>query len=287
MQKNRVKTTEKAFVIKRKKTRSPKPFSKVKKITKVRPKHPKLSKTQLLRRKFKKMKKSKKKDNLYKPRGARKKTFRVSSMQATELFQLQRDGQELRKNRPEIRSRCWMVTNAKTGAIYWGKNYNIKRQIASLTKVMTCLIACELIDILGIDPKTFECTVSENASQVIGTTANLMCGDKVMLYDLLFCLMLPSGNDAAQTLAENLGCLLPKFKGSKNNRKYAAKAFIQYMNSKCRDFHLLNTQFMNPHGLSNDKSFSTTSDISKIYFQALKYKLFKQVISTQKYVSEI
>ena len=80
--------------------------------------------------------------------------------------------------------------------------------MASLTKTMTCLVAFNLARDLKLDINSTYFKVSSRASGTIGTTANLIAGQMVTIHDLLYGLMLPSGNDAAMTLAENFGELL-------------------------------------------------------------------------------
>lgn len=76
-----------------------------------------------------------------------------------------------------------------------------KLRIASLTKIMTCHIVIKTLHRLKIDPKNFSITVSKRASLVPGTSARLQAGDTFSALDLLYGLMLPSGNDAALALA--------------------------------------------------------------------------------------
>jgi D-alanyl-D-alanine carboxypeptidase len=90
----------------------------------------------------------------------------------------------------------------------WGKNEHNRKEIASLTKVMTCYLAIQLLEKLRIDPFETFVEVSAYASQVGGTSANFREGDTLTVNDVLYGLMLPSGNDAASVLAENLGVYL-------------------------------------------------------------------------------
>lgn len=84
------------------------------------------------------------------------------------------------------------------------------REIASLTKIMTAYASLQLVRELSLDLMKSLFTVSENAANTPGTTANLKAGQRVKIFDLIHALMLPSGNDAAITLAENFGDLIVK-----------------------------------------------------------------------------
>lgn len=83
-----------------------------------------------------------------------------------------------------------------------------RREVASLTKIMTCYTVLNLIKKFNISEKNTMVVISENAANITGTTADLIAGDTLSIWDLLFGLMLPSGNDAAIALAEYFGQLL-------------------------------------------------------------------------------
>lgn len=83
-----------------------------------------------------------------------------------------------------------------------------RREIASLTKIMTCYVVLELIKRYNLEEKKHYIQVSENASQITGTSAELRHGDLISVWDMLHGLMLPSGNDAATALAEHFGAML-------------------------------------------------------------------------------
>jgi len=86
-----------------------------------------------------------------------------------------------------------------------GKKENYKREVASITKMMTFYTALKLIDRYNINPSTTILTVSRNASRMIGTSACLREGDQLSLETLFYGMMLPSGNDAAFCIAEYFG----------------------------------------------------------------------------------
>lgn len=88
------------------------------------------------------------------------------------------------------------------------KDCHSKREIASLTKIMTCYTVLSLIDKFKLNKTTELVSVSKEASSVIGTSAELKENDLLSVWDLLHGLMLPSGNDAAHALAEHFGDLL-------------------------------------------------------------------------------
>jgi D-alanyl-D-alanine carboxypeptidase len=87
----------------------------------------------------------------------------------------------------------------------WGCNAKRKRMIASITKCMTCLICIDLIEEIECDPSDTYIQVNSRAAGIKGTTAKLRKSDIISVQDLLYGLMLPSGNNAAYSLAENFG----------------------------------------------------------------------------------
>jgi D-alanyl-D-alanine carboxypeptidase len=118
-----------------------------------------------------------------------------------------------------------------------------------------------------------------------GTTAQLRKHDKISLKDLMYGLMLPSGNDAAITLAVFFGRLLV------NKRKFPTKnylkIFIKAMNSLVRKYGCFKTIFKNPHGLYYKENFSTCEEVSKLGRYALKIPFLKQMVSVLKYKASI
>ena len=88
---------------------------------------------------------------------------------------------------------------------------------------MTLLVACKYIKKYRISPNSFRFTVSKEAGSKIGTTARLKPGDSVKIMDLLYGMMLPSGNDAAQTIAEGFGEKIKSYKDHKQANKYNNK----------------------------------------------------------------
>lgn len=170
-----------------------------------------------------------------------------------------------------------------------GQSVKKQREVASLTKIFTLYAACNFLQSKGIDPKTFLVEISYSAESRLGTTAWLEPGDKLCMYDLLFGLMLPSGNDAAVAISIAIGELLLEEKrlaskdiktGSKplNSRT----AFLAQMHQECKNLGLKSSQFQNSHGLANIFNTTTAADTAKIFADGLKrFPLFKTVVTTK------
>lgn len=161
---------------------------------------------------------------------------------------------------------------------------------------MTFYTTVKLIEELKLDMHQTQMIVSENAFSLKGTTANLLTDDYVSLMDLLYAMMLPSGNDAAQTIAENLGKLYEEITEMRKNTKTLAVAkfanaqkkspmndclFIKFMNKHAGELGLYNTVFSNSHGMCCTKNYSTCEDISALCEIALTFPLFREIIKTK------
>ena len=109
---------------------------------------------------------------------------------------------------PFVTAKSWVVADGNTGEVIFGHCETEKREIASLTKIMTAYTALMLTKRFNIDLASTKVQIPGKASSLCGTTACLGEGDTVSMHDLLYGMMLPSGNDAAQSIAECCGRLL-------------------------------------------------------------------------------
>ncbi len=160
-----------------------------------------------------------------------------------------------------ISARSAVVLDVASGRVLYEHNSHAKRGMASTTKIMTALCALEYGDL----EKTV--TISNTASGVEGSSMYLAPGEKLKLLDLVYGLMLVSGNDAATAIAENVSGSVEKFS--------------QLMNQKAAKIGVLDTNFTNPHGLSDDNHYTTAYDLAKITAQAMANPLFCEIVSTK------
>eukprot|EP00828_Plagiopyla_frontata_P049632 TRINITY_DN996_c3_g1_i1.p1 TRINITY_DN996_c3_g1~~TRINITY_DN996_c3_g1_i1.p1 ORF type:complete len:182 (-),score=18.33 TRINITY_DN996_c3_g1_i1:164-709(-) len=166
--------------------------------------------------------------------------------------------------------------------------------------MMTCYLAILLIEKWDLHQNNLTFKVSEFAGNIQGTTASLYPEDQIFLQDLLYGLMLPSGNDAAQVIAENLGAYLYfesihqlyKIRVSGDfflNEQIAQPPkeysyyFISEMNKLARKIDLKNTMFANPHGLDHLMNKSTAQDICEIARIALSNQTFQEICKCKSY----
>ena len=154
-----------------------------------------------------------------------------------------------------------------TGTVIYAKNPDAKLYPASLTKVMTALVALEHANLEEV------VTVSVAAVSDMdpeATLAYLVPGEEMSIENLLYCLMVESANDAGAVIAEHVA-------GSH-------EAFAQMMNEKAIELGCTGTHFTNAHGLHDDEHYTTPRDMAKILMAALEYSAFQEIYSTSRYV---
>ena len=165
-----------------------------------------------------------------------------------------------------ISASSYAVMDASSGRILAGSNINDKKLIASTTKIMTAIIALENGDI------NKEVVVDNDVLKAYGSAVYIEIGEKIKLIDLLYGLLLRSGNDAAIEIANNVA-------GSMDN-------FVQLMNNKAIDLGMKNTNFVNDNGLEEKtgENISTSYDMALLMRYALGNDTFKKIIGTKEYV---
>lgn len=184
----------------------------------------------------------------------------------------------------ECTASAWAVVDGNTGELIGGKEEKTPREVASLTKIMTCYLAIQLLSASVSSDSTVE--VSERAGKMTGTRAGLQAGDRLKVKDLLFALMLPSGNDAAMALAELFGLQLALRSGGDPTSRLD-RYFVREMNEFAAEMGLNQTLFRNPHGMSTVKNLSTAKDISTLSAYALRNEYFRTIVSTPRYTCPI
>lgn len=192
---------------------------------------------------------------------------------------------------PLVSAKAWSVVEPKKGDLLWGKNAKSELKIASLTKIMTCYVALNVLQRLRVTPHEFIITVSKRAAAMCGTSARLRAGDSLSVVDLLHGLMLPSGNDAAVALAESLGLAIFRLDFREKHHKTKVPAFrgdplavfVREMNKTARSFNLKYTYFTNPHGLSDPAPSSTAEEVGRMAARVLRDPLLKQIVSRADY----
>ena len=161
-----------------------------------------------------------------------------------------------------VSAECAVVMNVHTGEVIFAKNEHQKQSMASTTKIMTSLLAIESGELQS------EIVVSEHMLGVEGTSMGLLAGDSVSLDELVYGMMLSSGNDAAEVAAIHIG-------GNIEN-------FSILMNQKAQQIGMLNTNFVTPSGLDDENHYSTAYDMALLGSYAVKNPKFASVCSLKK-----
>lgn len=171
-------------------------------------------------------------------------------------------GQEKEMN--GISAQSAILMEQRSGRVLFEKDAHTKRRIASITKIMTAILAIES----GNMNDTV--TVSARAVHTEGSSIYLKEGEKIKLRHLVYGLMLRSGNDAAVAIAEHVG-------GS-------VEGFVFLMNQKAAEIGMRNTHFANPHGLDDSENhYSTAYDMALLMQYAMKNKEFRKISGTEVY----
>lgn len=162
---------------------------------------------------------------------------------------------------PKINSRAAIVIDRNSKAILYGKNENSKRAMASTTKIMTAMVVIQNTNLNNI------VEISKKAAGTGGSRLKIKAGDKITVRDLLYGLLLRSGNDAAVALAEYVG-------GS-------VEEFANLMNENAKQLNLKNTHFVTPHGLDSEDHYTTAYELAILTDYALNNKVFAQIVNTK------
>jgi D-alanyl-D-alanine carboxypeptidase len=166
---------------------------------------------------------------------------------------------------PQLTSRSAFAYDMGSGTILYTLNFDQREPIASLTKLMTALVALEhlrLTDVITVQPEDI---------QVVGTNMGLVAGERIRVIDVLQGMLIPSSNDAAKTIAHAAA-------GSETK-------FIAWMNQKARDLGMYNTKFVNVTGLDglddSTSNFSTAYDLARLVNEALKNQTISNIVQTR------
>ena len=161
---------------------------------------------------------------------------------------------------PQLSASAYILMDARSGRVLLGQNIEQEMSIASTTKIMTALVALEHGDLSDV--------VTVKASHLKeGSSMYLQAGEQLTLEALLYGLLLPSGNDAAECIADHCG------KGVEN--------FVALMNEKAQELGMTHTSFANPSGLDAQGHYSCALDMAKLAAYAMKDPTFARIVSTK------
>lgn len=162
-----------------------------------------------------------------------------------------------------VSAKSAILMEASTGKVLFSQDIDTKRGMASTTKIMTALIVLESADLEEL------VTVKQSCTGIEGSSMYLQPGEQLTVSDLLYGLMLQSGNDCATVLADHVA-------GS-------TEQFVSLMNQKAADLGLCNTHFTNPSGLPDKNHYSSASDMAHLTAYAMQNADFRAIVATKKF----
>jgi serine-type D-Ala-D-Ala carboxypeptidase (penicillin-binding protein 5/6) len=182
---------------------------------------------------------------------------------------------------PFVTCKGWAIIDGKSGDFLAGDHENQKLEPASTTKIMTAYLVSLLAQ---KDPKVLDevVTFSERADKTPGSSAEIKAGEKLPVRELMYGMMLPSGNDATVAFAEHFGDRLADDK-DKEAHCNAYDSFVSAMNRKAAELGMNSTHFNNTHGLHSDGHETTAHDLAKLAYAAFQIPLFRDVVKTSQH----
>ena len=178
--------------------------------------------------------------------------------------------QSLALEPPEFHGKNAILVDANYDEVLYEVGGHDKVYPASITKVMTALLTLETIESGKLTAQT-QITASATAATIPkgSSTANIKAGEVLTVEQLLYCLLLPSANEAAQILAETVGGDIDTFVGM--------------MNDKAKELGCENTHFANPHGFHDPDHYTTPYDFTLFMKAAMEYDLFQKIVTSPNY----
>ena len=164
-------------------------------------------------------------------------------------------------------ARYAVLMDADTGRVLFSKSGETEAPMASTTKIMTALLALKYGNLSDLVTVTDAAVITETGSSMAG----ILPGDKLTLEQLLYGLMMPSGNDAANAIAVHIA-------GS-------VEAFADMMNEEARRIGATGTHFVNANGLTAEGHYTTAYDLYLMFHEALGYETFRDIIGTHSYTA--
>ena len=167
----------------------------------------------------------------------------------------------------KAKAKAALLYDLNSDSLVFAQDIDAQLFPASLTKVMTCLLTLEMEQ--DLEKKVTVTAEGLKGQEPGGSNIALKVGEEISVKDLLYGLMVKSGNDAASVLAVN--------------NSGSIEAFVEVMNRRAAELGCTGTHFMNPHGLHHDEHYTTARDMARILREAMKYPLFEEIFTTKEY----
>ncbi len=179
---------------------------------------------------------------------------------------------------PFVTAKAWVIADGRDGRVLWGDQPDEPRPMASTTKMMTALVVLRLA---AADPGILDevVTFSERADRTSGSTSGVRSGERLPVRELLYGLLLPSGNDAAVAFAEHFGGRLAPPEDRPETTDPLLR-FVAEMNRVASELGLRATRFANPHGLPAADHHASAQDLARLAATALGDPRFAAYVAT-------
>ena len=182
---------------------------------------------------------------------------------------------------PLTTASAWTIVDANSGIEIAGLASGDQRHPASVTKIMTAYL---ILEMAKKQPEILDelLTFSHSADEVIGSSSELVAGEQLSVGDMLYGLLLPSGNDASVALAEHFGGRV-----SGDERGDGLQDFIAAMNTTTKRLGMLHTTYENTHGLTSKDHLTTAADLATLARAAMQFPKFREIVGTARYECRI
>ena len=182
------------------------------------------------------------------------------------ILKYNKDEQKILENTPKIGCKAAYIAEPTTGKVIYEKNAHEKMYPASTTKILTALVVLEKCQL------TDKAIVSKNAINLVPSgysNAKLQAGEELSISDLLYALLIPSANEAANVLAEHVS-------GS-------VEAFAELCNNRAKELGCETVHFVNPNGLHSEEHYCSAYDLYLIAKECQKYEAFNEIVKTKSF----
>lgn len=193
--------------------------------------------------------------------------------------------QETLDGPPIVSCKAWAIADGESGELLFENQGNKRLDNASTTKLMTAWLVAKLAE---ADPTVLDETItfSKRADETTGSTAAIRAGERVRAGDLLYGLLLPSGNDASVALAEHFGNRFASSLGTPDETISAEESydlFVKAMNDEAQALGLKQTAYANPHGLTEKGHGASAGDLCQLAIKVLHNPTLAPIVSTRRY----
>ncbi|HUP79769.1 MAG TPA: serine hydrolase [Pirellula sp.] len=186
---------------------------------------------------------------------------------------------------PQVTCTAWTIVDGASGDLIATNKSEAEMHIASTTKIMTAYLVLKLA---AVYPEVLDevLTFSRRADETIGSTAGVRAGESLTVNELMYGLLLPSGNDASVALAEHFGRKFAK-PDAELDDKQSFDRFMEQMNETARELNMLQTNYVNPHGLTDKAHLSSATDLARLARAALELPRFRDYVTCRQHGCEV